>query len=78
VINGISEMDQAVETVTIFSYDNEVEAGHDRGFLEAHGIEVEVSGMFHRETRPIELRVRLDQAQEAGQLLESLGRNVVL
>jgi hypothetical protein len=71
-------MDESIETVTIFSYDNEVEAGHDRGFLEAHGIAVELSGTFYRELRPIELRVRLDQAEEAVGLLESLGRNVVL
>jgi hypothetical protein len=71
-------MDESIETVTIFSYDNEVEAGHDRGFLEAHGIAVELSGTVYRELRPIELRVRLDQAEEAVGLLESLGRNVVL
>jgi len=71
-------MDDSTETVTIFSYDNEVEAGHDRGFLEAHDIAVELSGLFFRKVAPIELRVRLDQAEEAVKLLESLGRNVVL
>lgn len=71
-------MDELDETIAIIAYDNEVEAGHDRRFLEAHGIAVELSGLFYRTTESIVLRVRVDQGEEAVKLLESLGRNVVL
>lgn len=62
--------------VTIHSYDNQVEAEHDRALLESSGIPAELSGLFYRKAGPIELRVRLEDADRAAELLRSIGRAV--
>jgi hypothetical protein len=60
--------------VTIRTYDNEMDATHDRILLENEGIMAVPSGMWMRYTQHVELRVREADAARANDILNSVGR----
>ena len=66
--------DEEVRIVTVSCYDDETLARADQVFLEAQGIVVVPIGYYYRKTGSVELRVPVDQREQALDLLRSIGR----